>query len=331
MAQAPEPVRATGSAAPQHRSVEAVRAEIARVIVGQTDLVDRLLVALLTNNHALIEGVPGLAKTLTVSTLARSIECSFARIQFTPDLLPADITGTLIFSPKDGEFHTRRGPIFANVILADEINRAPAKVQSALLEAMQERQVSIGGESMPLPDPFLVLATQNPIEQEGTYPLPEAQLDRFMLKIVVDYPKRDEERSILQRALETDVPTSRAVIDVDEIVRLREAVRAVEVNDRLREYIVRITESTRDPARFSMPDLASLIEYGVSPRASVFLARGAQAYAFIHGRDYTTPEDVKALAPDVLRHRMVLTYEAEARAVTADQVVTRILEGVGLP
>ena len=331
MAQAPEPVRTSGSAATQHRSIEAVRAEIARVIVGQTDLVDRLLVALLTNNHALIEGVPGLAKTLTVSTLARSIECSFARIQFTPDLLPADITGTLIFSPKDGEFHTRRGPIFANVILADEINRAPAKVQSALLEAMQERQVSIGGESIPLPDPFLVLATQNPIEQEGTYPLPEAQLDRFMLKIVVDYPKRDEERSILQRALDDDVVASRAVIDIATIEQLRAAVRAVEVNDRLREYIVRIVESTREPARFSLGDLDPLIEYGVSPRAAVFLARGAQAYAFINGRDYATPEDVKALAPDVLRHRLVLTYEAEARAVTADEVVTRILEGVGLP
>ena len=331
MAQAPEPVRSPGSAAIQHRSIEAVRAEIARVIVGQTDLVDRLLVALLTNNHALIEGVPGLAKTLTVSTLARSIECSFARIQFTPDLLPADITGTLIFSPKYGEFHTRRGPIFANVILADEINRAPAKVQSALLEAMQERQVSIGGESMPLPDPFLVLATQNPIEQEGTYPLPEAQLDRFMLKIVVDYPKREEERAILQRALDEDAIASRSVIDVAEIARLREAVRAVEVNDRLREYIVRIVEATREPARFTLGDLEPLIEYGVSPRAATFLARGAQAYAFINGRDYATPEDVKALAPDILRHRLVLTYEAEARAVTADQVATRILEGVGLP
>ncbi len=331
MAQAPEPVRTAGSAAVQHRSIEAVRSEIARVIVGQIDLVDRLLVALLTNNHALIEGVPGLAKTLTVSTLARSIECSFARIQFTPDLLPADITGTLIFSPKDGDFHTRRGPVFANVVLADEINRAPAKVQSALLEAMQERQVSIGGESIPLPDPFLVLATQNPIEQEGTYPLPEAQLDRFMMKIMVDYPKRDEERAILGHALDDEVVASRAVIDVAEIARLREAVRAVEVNDRLREYIVRIVESTRDPARFSMADLGALIEYGVSPRAAIFLARGAQAYAFIHGRDYATPEDVKALAPDVLRHRLVLTYEAEARAVTADQVATRILEGVGLP
>ena len=331
MAQAPEPVSPSGPAVAQHQSVEAVRAEIARVIVGQTNLVDRLLVALLTNNHALVEGVPGLAKTLTVSTLARSIECSFARIQFTPDLLPADITGTLVFSPQDGDFHTRRGPIFANVVLADEINRAPAKVQSALLEAMQERTVSIGGESMPLPDPFLVLATQNPIEQEGTYPLPEAQLDRFMLKIVVDYPKRDEERAILRRALDEDTVTSRAVIDVAEIARLREAVRAVEVNDRLREYIVRIVEATRESARFTLPDLESLIEYGVSPRAATFLARGAQAYAFINGRDYATPEDVKELAPDVLRHRLVLTYEAEARAVTADQVVTRILEGVGLP
>ncbi|MGE3858265.1 MAG: AAA family ATPase [Dehalococcoidia bacterium] len=330
MAQAPDPTRASGSAV-HHRAIEAVRAEIARVIVGQTDLVDRLLVALLTNNHALIEGVPGLAKTLTVSTLARSIECSFARIQFTPDLLPADITGTLIFSPKDGDFHTRRGPIFANVILADEINRAPAKVQSALLEAMQERQVSIGGESLALPDPFLVLATQNPIEQEGTYPLPEAQLDRFMLKIVVDYPKREEERAILQRALDEEVPASRAVIDIAEVAALRDAVRGVEVNDRLREYVVRIVEATREPARFSLGDLEPLVEYGVSPRAATFLARGAQAYAFINGRDYTTPEDVKALAPDVLRHRLVMTYEAEARAVTADQVVTRILEGVGLP
>ena len=332
MAQAHDPVRVPGSSPSiEHRSIEAVRAEIARVIVGQTDLVDRLLVALLTNNHALIEGVPGLAKTLTVSTLARSIECSFARIQFTPDLLPADITGTLIFSPQDGDFHTRRGPIFANVVLADEINRAPAKVQSALLEAMQERTVSIGGESIPLPDPFLVLATQNPIEQEGTYPLPEAQLDRFMLKIIVDYPKREEERTVLQRALDDDAVTSRPVIDIAEITRLREAVRRVEVNDRLREYIVRIVEVTRDPVRFEMADIAPLIEYGVSPRAGIFLARGAQAYAFIHGRDYATPEDVKALAPDVLRHRLVLTYEAEARAVTAEQVATRILEGVGLP
>ena len=331
MAYAPEPVRGEPTALRQHREIDAIRSEIARVIVGQEALIDRLLVALLTNNHALIEGVPGLAKTLTVSTLARCIECSFVRVQFTPDLLPADITGTLVFSPQDGDFHTRRGPIFANVVLADEINRAPAKVQSALLEAMQERTVTIGGESLRLPDPFLVLATQNPIEQEGTYPLPEAQLDRFMLKIVVNYPQRDEERAILQRALADEPATARAVVNIAEITSLREAVRQVDVNDRLREYIVRIVEATREPGRFSMPDLAPLIEFGVSPRAGIFLARGAQAYAFIHGRDYTMPEDVKALAPDVLRHRLVLTYEAEARAVSADDVVRRVLEGVGLP
>ena len=313
------------------RQVEAIRAEIARVIVGQTALVDRLLVALLTNNHALIEGVPGLAKTLTVSTLAHAIECSFARIQFTPDLLPADVTGTLVFSQQDGDFHMRRGPLFANVVLADEINRAPAKVQSALLEAMQERTVTIGGESLLLPDPFLVLATQNPIEHEGTYPLPEAQLDRFMLKIIVDYPGRDEERTILARALDDEQPPAHAVITTAEVLALRDAVRLVDVNARLREYIVRLVEATREPARFGMADLVPLIEYGVSPRAAIFLARGVQAYAFIHGRAYATPEDVKALAPDVLRHRLVLTYEAEARALTQDAIVTRILEGVGLP
>ncbi len=314
-----------------HRAVEAIRAEIGRVIVGQHAMIDRLLVALLTNNHALIEGVPGLAKTLAVSTLARALECSFARIQFTPDLLPADVTGTLIFNPQDAEFHTRRGPIFANVVLADEINRAPAKVQSALLEAMQERTVSIGGQSHPLPDPFLVLATQNPIEQEGTYPLPEAQLDRFMLKIVVHYPERDQEREILARSLDQEPQEARPVVAIDEIFRLRDAVRRVEVNDRIREYIVRIVEATREPARFRLADIAPLLEFGVSPRATVFLARAAQAYAFLDGRDYATPEDVKALAPDVLRHRLILTYEAEARGVDADEIATRILESVGIP
>ncbi|MEX2446282.1 MAG: MoxR family ATPase [Dehalococcoidia bacterium] len=332
MAVAPEPAWSGDTAVSDLvEEIDTIRQEIARVIVGQRPLVDRLLVALLTNNHALIEGVPGLAKTLTVSTLAQSIECTFARIQFTPDLLPADIVGTLIFSPQDSDFHTRRGPIFANVVLADEINRAPAKVQSALLEAMQERTVTIGGESLPLPDPFLVLATQNPIEQEGTYPLPEAQLDRFMLKLVVHYPEGQEERAILNRALEEDAPSARAVMDAQDIARLRRAVQQVDVNGRLREYIVRLVEATRKPAQFGMGDLAPLIEFGVSPRAGVFLARGAQAYAFIQGRDYATPEDVKALAPDVLRHRLVLTYEAEARSITADDIVTRILEGVGIP
>ncbi len=315
----------------QHREVDAIRAEVARVIVGQRALVDRLLIALLTNNHALIEGVPGLAKTLTVSTLARAIECSFARIQFTPDLLPADVTGTLVFNPQDGQFRVRRGPVFANIVLADEINRAPAKVQSALLEAMQERTVSIGGESLPLPSPFLVLATQNPIEQEGTYPLPEAQLDRFMMKIVVRYPERDEERAILAQALDGDDDEPRAVISIGEIERLREAVKRVDLNERLREYIVRLVEASREPARYRMDDLVPFIEFGGSPRAGVFLARAAQAYAFIAGRDYVTPEDVKAIAPDVLRHRLVLTYEAEAQGMSADQIVTRLLEGVGIP
>ena len=315
----------------QHREVEAIRAEVGRVIVGQRGLVDRLLIALLTNNHALIEGVPGLAKTLTVSTLARALECTFSRIQFTPDLLPADVTGTLVFNPQEGDFHVRRGPVFANIVLADEINRAPAKVQSALLEAMQERTVSIGGESLPLPSPFLVLATQNPIEQEGTYPLPEAQLDRFMMKIVVRYPERDEERAILGQALDGDEVVPTPVISIDEIGRLRDAVKRVDLNERLREYIVRLIEASRDPVRYRMDDLTPFIEFGGSPRAAVFLARAAQAYAFIAGRDYVTPEDVKAIAPDVLRHRLVLTYEAEAQGMSADQIVTRLLEGVGIP
>ena len=328
---AADPSGVSPTTARQHEQIEAIRQEVGRVIVGQHALVDRLLVALLTNNHALIEGVPGLAKTLTVSTLAGALECSFARIQFTPDLLPADITGTLVFNPQAGEFSVRRGPIFVNVVLADEINRAPAKVQSALLEAMQERTVSIGGQSLPLPDPFLVLATQNPIEQEGTYPLPEAQLDRFMLKIVVHYPERTEEREVLSRALEGDQPEARAVVGTADIARLRDAVRAVDVNERLREYVIRLVEATRDPARYQMADLAPLIEFGASPRAGVFLARGAQAYAFLDGRTYVTPQDVKALAPDVLRHRLVMSYEAEARGVTAEHVVTRLLEGVGIP
>ena len=334
MAQAIDPSENSGTPAPMvraHREIDAIRAEVGRVIVGQQALVDRLLIALLTNNHALIEGVPGLAKTLTVSTLARALECTFSRIQFTPDLLPADVTGTLVFNPQDGDFTVRRGPVFANIVLADEINRAPAKVQSALLEAMQERTVSIGGESMPLPDPFLVLATQNPIEQEGTYPLPEAQLDRFMMKIVVHYPERAEEREILVRALDGAEVVSRPVVSTSEIGVLREAVRQVDVNDRLREYIVRLVEASREPARYQMDDLTPLIEFGASPRAAVFLARGAQAYAFIQGRDYVTPDEIKTLAPDVLRHRMVMTYEAEARGVTADDVVTRLLAGVGIP
>ncbi len=318
-------------AAEHYLVVQRIKTEIGRVIVGQDAMVDRLLIALLTNSHALIEGVPGLAKTLSVSTLARTLRCSFTRIQFTPDLLPADITGTLVFSPQDTEFHVRRGPIFANVVLADEINRAPAKVQSALLEAMQERQVSIGGESLPLPEPFLVLATQNPIEHEGTYPLPEAQLDRFMLKVLVDYPDRDEERDILSRGLDGGEETVQAVTDPEGVAELRDAANRVEMNARLREYVVRLIEATRDPGRFQMADLAPLIEFGASPRAGVFLARASRAYAFLHERDYVTPDDVKAIAPDVLRHRIVTTYEAEAQAITVERIVERLLEGVGIP
>jgi MoxR-like ATPase len=312
-------------------TLAAIREQIGRVIVGQDALVDRLLIALLTNSHALIEGVPGLAKTLTVSSLAQTLQCSFTRIQFTPDLLPADITGTMVFDPQKTDFHVRRGPIFANVVLADEINRAPAKVQSALLEAMQERQVTIGGETLPLPDPFLVLATQNPIEHEGTYPLPEAQLDRFMLKILVTYPGREEERDILRRGLEREDATLEAVTDPAGIEQLRDAVAAVEVNDRIREYVVRLIEATRDPSRYQMEQLAPLLEFGASPRASVFLARAAQAYAFINERDYVVPDDVKALAPDVLRHRLITTYEAEAQSVTVEEIVQQLLAGVGIP
>ena len=328
---AQDAVQTASGVGPLHESVEAVRGQIARVIIGQHRLIDRLLVALLTNNHALIEGVPGLAKTLTVSTLAQSLDCDFSRIQFTPDLLPADITGTLIFNPQDSEFHLRRGPIFANVVLADEINRAPAKVQSALLEAMQERQVSIGGDTLPLPDPFLVLATQNPIEQEGTYPLPEAQLDRFMLKILVDYPDGESERSILAQALEGSPPEVEPVVRATEIPALRAAVLRVDVNERIREYVVRLIEASRQPARFGLAELAPLIDFGASPRAGVFLARAAQAYAFVQGRDYVLPEDVKAIGPDVLRHRLIPTYEAEAQSVTSEDLVTRLLEGVAIP
>ncbi len=318
--------------APRYAEVIArIKAQVARVIVGQEAMIDRLLIALLTNNHALVEGVPGLAKTLTVSTLAQTLDCSFARIQFTPDLLPADVTGTLVFNPQESSFHVRRGPLFANIVLADEINRAPAKVQSALLEAMQERQVTIGGSTYDLPRPFLVLATQNPIEHEGTYPLPEAQLDRFMLKIQVHYPEREDERDILRRALDGHEETIEPVTDAAGVMELTEAVQEVEVNARLREYVIRLLESTRDPARYQLPELASLIEYGASPRAGVFLARAAQAYAFIQGRGYVTPDDVKTLAPDVFRHRLIMTYEAEAQAVSAEQIVARLLEGVGIP
>ncbi len=307
-----------------------LRAAIGKVIVGQDALITRLLVALLCDGHCLIEGVPGLAKSLTVSTLAASLRASYVRVQFTPDLLPADLTGSEIYNAAESRFEVRRGPIFANVLLADEVNRAPAKVQSALLEAMQERQVSIGGESFALPQPFLVLATQNPIEQEGTYPLPEAQLDRFMLKVVVDYPSEREEREVLDRQLAGEQQQPAAVMDAASLLALRREVGAVRMEPRLRDYVVQLSRASRSPARVER-ELGGYVAHGASPRATAALAQAALAHALIEGRDYATPDDVKALALDVLRHRLVLTYEAEADSVTADAVIERLLLGVPLP
>ncbi|MEO6044654.1 MAG: AAA family ATPase [Tepidiformaceae bacterium] len=308
-----------------------VRGEVHRVIVGQDTLIDRLLVGMLCHGHVLVEGVPGLAKTLTVSTLGAALDLKHVRIQFTPDLLPADLIGTEIFSPQDGRFTVRRGPLFANIVLADEVNRAPAKVQSALLEAMQERQVSIGGETFPLDEPFLVMATMNPIEQEGTYPLPEAQLDRFLLKVRVDYPTRPEERQILEMSLNGSLPAVRAVASRAALAAARLAVSEVALDEALKDYIVQLVYATRKPAAYRMPELASLIAFGASPRASIALAQAARAHAFLNGRAYTTPEDVKELAHDVLRHRIVTTYEAEAQELTTDDLIDRVLEGIDVP
>jgi MoxR-like ATPase len=316
----------------QSAFVEAVKREVAKVIVGQDALVERLLIGMLCKGHILIEGVPGLAKTLTVSTLARAIDASFVRIQFTPDLLPADVTGTTIYSPQDGQFHVRKGPLFANIVLADEVNRAPAKVQSALLEAMQERQVSIGGTTYPLDDPFMVLATQNPIEHEGTYALPEAQLDRFMLKVHVTYPSRDEEKQILDRYVVPGVePEIEQVATPEAVMAASNALATVHMDERLRDYIVHVVYATREPESYRLQDVRPLIEFGASPRASIFLAQAARAYAFVSGRGYVEPDDVKEVALEVLRHRVVITYEAEAENVSADEVVRRILAGVEVP
>ena len=306
-------------------------AEIRKVIVGQDALVDRVLVALMANGHILLEGVPGLAKTLLVKTVAEGIDARFSRVQFTPDLLPADLLGTQIYNPRTTEFSVHKGPIFANLVLADEINRAPAKVQSALLESMQERQVTIGGEMFPLDEPFLVLATQNPIEQEGTYPLPEAQVDRFMLKVLVDYPRRDEERSIVDRVTGAEWDDVRAVITPEQIGRSREMVRRIYVDDKIKEYVLDIVAATRRPTGEALEDLPQLIAYGASPRASIFMIEAARAHAFVKGRGYVTPEDIKQLAPDVLRHRVITTYEAEAEEVTSDDIVRRILDHVEVP
>jgi MoxR-like ATPase len=308
-----------------------VRAEIARVIVGQEYLITRLLIGLLTDGHVLIEGVPGLAKTLSVKTLADVLDLSFVRLQFTPDLLPADLVGTTVYNAREAEFTVRKGPIFANIVLADEINRAPAKVQSALLEAMQERQVSIGGVTYALDQPFMVLATQNPIEHEGTYQLPEAQLDRFILKAVVTYPSRQEERQILELNLGGAMPEVRRLVPPEAILELRGAVLDVAIEERLKDYILNIVVATREPRRFGLDRLAGLIAFGGSPRATSAIALAARAYAFIAGRGYVTPEDIKEIVPDALRHRLVLTYEAEAEEVTAEQVIERVLESVNVP
>ncbi len=308
-----------------------LRQQVGHVVVGQKYLVDRLLLGLLANGHILLEGVPGLAKTLTVKTMAACIQTGFQRLQFTPDLLPADLIGTLIYNPRTGEFTTKLGPIFSNLILADEINRAPAKVQSALLEAMQERQVTIGEKTYPLSDPFLVLATQNPIEQEGTYQLPEAQLDRFMFKLNIGYPQKAEERTILD-LMATSAPDLRVnpVIEPQQIIAARNVVNSIYIDDRVKDYIVDVVWATREPAAYNLR-LEGLIRYGASPRATIYLALGARAHAFLNGRGYVTPQDVKSIGPDVLRHRIIVSYEAEAEAVTSETIIERIFAGLAVP
>jgi MoxR-like ATPase len=311
--------------------IRALRAEIAHVIVGQEQLVERLIVALLANGHVLLEGVPGLAKTLSVRTLATAIQADFHRIQFTPDLLPADIVGTLIYNPQDGKYHATKGPVFSNFVLADEINRAPAKVQSALLEAMQERQVTLGGQTMPLPSPFLVLATENPIDQEGTYPLPEAQVDRFMFKVLLDYPSFEEERKILDRMAFTSPETEvKPVITAADILKTRKLVDQIHVDEKIRDYIVKLTFATRKPEDYKL-DIKHFIQFGASPRATIYLTVASKAWALLQGRDYVIPEDVKSIAPDVLRHRIILTYEADAQSVTTEAIIKKVLNAVPVP
>ena len=313
------------------RFVQVLNAEIRKAIIGQDRLVERALVALLADGHILLEGVPGLAKTLLVKTIGQAIQAGFSRIQFTPDLLPSDLIGTRIYNPRTGDFSVQKGPVFSNLILADEVNRAPAKVQSALLEAMQEKQVTIGDETFPLEAPFLVLATQNPIEQEGTYPLPEAQVDRFMLKVVVDYPERSEEREIIDRMTSGSLPDVQPVVDSKYVLSAREIVRQVYVDEKIKDYVLDLVIATRNPSTAGLDDLANLISYGASPRAGIFLISAARAYAFIKGRGYVVPDDVKQLAPDILRHRIITTFEAEAQDVTSEQIAQRILENVEVP
>lgn len=302
-----------------------------RVIVGQKHLVDSLLISLLSNGHILLEGVPGLAKTLAIKTLSQLIDADFSRIQFTPDLLPADVVGTLVYSPKSENFQVKKGPVFANFVLADEINRAPAKVQSALLEAMQEKQVTIGSTTYDLPSPFLVMATQNPIEQEGTYPLPEAQVDRFMLKVLIDYPTLEEEKLIVRENLAGKMPEVKPVVGVEDIIKARQVVEQVYIDEKIEQYIADVVFATRYPERYGLENLKSLITFGASPRASINLAKAARAYAFIHRRGYVVPEDVRAVVHDVLRHRIGLSYEAEADNVTSEEIVSKIVNKVEVP
>jgi len=311
--------------------VESIFDEVSKVIIGQREMIERLVIGLLCNGHVLLEGVPGLAKTATVQSIASTFSVNFNRIQFTPDLLPADLIGTLIYDPQRATFYTKKGPIFTNIVLADEINRAPAKVQSALLEAMQERQVSIGDETHLLDDPFLVLATQNPIEQEGTYPLPEAQVDRFMLKVKVDYPTSSEELAILRRMTHGDIKPIEPVISPPQIVRLRSIVREIYIDEKIEHYIVRLISATRKPQEYELEDLVDLIEFGASPRATIFLAMAAKAHAFLRHRGYVTPEDVHAIGKDVLRHRIIVSYEAEAEEISSEEIIQKIFENVEIP
>ncbi|HHS12509.1 MAG TPA: MoxR family ATPase [bacterium] len=311
--------------------VDTLTTEIARVIVGQTYMVERLLIGLLANGHVLLEGVPGLAKTLTVRTLSAAIHTKFQRIQFTPDMLPADLIGTLIYDQKSGKFQTKKGPVFSNIVLADEINRSPAKVQSALLEAMQERTVTIGENTFALDDPFLVLATQNPIEQEGTYPLPEAQVDRFMMKLSVEYPSREEELAIMRRMAGGPEPEALPVVKPGSIIRARQVAESIYMDPKIEQYIVDIVFATRDPEAFGLVELKPLIAFGASPRASIYLVKAARAHAFLRHRGYVTPEDIRAVGMDVLRHRVIVTYEAEAEEVTAEDVVRKVLNKIEVP
>jgi len=314
----------------QHALVDRIRNEIAKVIIGQRELIEGLLIGLFSKGHILIEGVPGLAKTSAVKALADTVQADFKRIQFTPDLLPADLVGTEVYRPKTGDFVVKKGPVFNNIILADEINRAPSKVQSALLEAMQERQVTIGETTFRLPDPFLVLATQNPIEQEGTYPLPEAQVDRFMLKLLIDYPDKIEEKLIMQRIGFEAPPRLAAVLSAEQIDVIGRLISSIYMDDKLRDYIVELVFATRNPAALGV-GIDEYIQYGASPRATIFLSLAARAYAFLHGRAYVTPQDVKSIAPLVLRHRIIPTYEAEAEDITTDHIITRIFDAVPVP